>query len=428
MPTPRTAIRVSVEPLIDRLFQFIPGRQAEHRRFLARILTALLQTHSPWLSNLARALHEGCPLIQTEKKLSRLLGSKSRLPWSELDARATELGCHEVKWDDVIAFDPGDLIKEYAEKMDYLYRVHDGSRDQCGWGYEEFAVEAIQWRAGHRFHIPLYEKLTNASIPSYHSQNAQILDAIQAVYSYLGENRGIWTFDRGHDRGHLFTHAFLSPKLKFRWILRLKENRSVEPENPAFRLPRQYHAGIFDIVRQIKLTDQPLQLRFPQVTAPLYIGWHRVRLASLDLEPGRWFSLVIVHDRRNKNPVVLLSNLEVQTPEQALVVFGYYLERWRKEEGYRFLKTALHLERIRTLRWERIERLAWLEHLAYFYLTLFYRSAPERIDSEMNQRLRHFVPLEKVSFRYYRIAQLVQILLAEQRGAREVLEPLPEVA
>lgn len=421
-------LHVSVQSLVDRLFQFIPGRHAEHRRFLARTLTALLQTHSPWLSNLARALDEDRPLIRTEKMLSRLLGSKSPLPWPELDTRATELACHEVKFDDVIAFDPGDLIKEYAEKMDYLYRVHDGSKNQCGWGYEEFAVEAIQWRSGHRFHIPLYEKLTNASVPGYHSQNGQILHAIQAVYSFLGENRGIWTFDRGHDRGNLFTHVFLSPSLKIRWILRLKENRNVEPEDPAFRLPRQYHAGVFDIVKQIRLTDQPLQLRFPKTTAPLYLGWHRVRLSSLDLEPGRWFSLIVAHDRRNQEPVALLTNLEVHSPEQALVVFGYYLERWRKEEGYRFLKTALHLERVRTLRWERIEHLAWLEHLAYFYLTLFYRSAPERIDAEMNRRLKHFKPLDQVSFRYYRVAQLVQILLAEQAGAQEVPEPLPEVA
>lgn len=429
MPAPvhRVPLCVSVDSLVERLFQFISGRRVEQRAFLRQMLEALLLTHSPWLSHLARTFPKDRALILIEQAIGRNLGAHSGIRWDELETRATEIACHEIHPSDVIAFDPGDLIKEYAEKMDYLYRVHDGSKDECGWGYEEFAAEAVQWRGGRRFHIPLYEKLTNATFPDYQSQNFQIIQAIQAIYNELGENRGIWTFDRAHDRGHIFDKALLSPKIRMLWILRAKENRSCEPEDPRLRLPRSLSTGVIDVARQLKLSDQPLQLRFPQTTAPLYLAYHPVKLA-VDPNPDRFLSLVVVHDRRNLDPVILLSNLPVRSLEDALVVFGYYLERWRKEEGYRFLKTALHLERIRTLRWQRIQHLAWLEHLAYFYLTLFYRSAPERVEAEIETRLRYFRPTQDITYRYYRVAQLVQILLAEQRGQKEVPQPLTDVA
>ena len=35
----------------------------------------------------------------------------------------------------VIAIDPGDIRKKYASKMEYLYRVHDGSENDIGDGY-----------------------------------------------------------------------------------------------------------------------------------------------------------------------------------------------------------------------------------------------------------------------------------------------------
>lgn len=428
MRTPCNELRVSVDSLVERLFKFIPGNRAEQQRLIRQLLEGILLTHSPWLSHLARTFpSEGRSLIRIEQGISRQLGPRSGIAWGELESRATEIACFEVHPSDVIAFDPGDVIKEYAEKMDNLYRVHDGSRDECGWGYEEFAAEAVQWRDGRRFHIPLYEKLTNASFTDYQSQNFQIIQAVQSIYSNLGENRGIWTFDRAHDRGHLFSKVLLAPKIRMRWILRAKENRSCEPDDQRLRLPRSLSTGIMDIAQQLKLSDQPLQLRFPQTTAPLHIAFHSVKLA-IDPDPRRSLSLVVVHDRRNEKPVILLSNIEVHSLEDALIVFGYYLERWRKEEGYRFLKTALHLERIRTLRWQRIQRLAWLEHLAYFYLTLFYRASPERVEAEIEHRLRHFRPISEIHFRYYRVAQLVQILLAEQRGQTEVREPMTEVA
>ena len=419
---------VSSVALTERLFQFSKdARQTRrHQKFVSEMVVGILGAKSTVVSNVARFLNEKCSLQVTENRLCKML-SNDRLPWDELRDRITELGSLQVGQDDVIAFDPGEIIKEYAWKMENIYRVHDGSRDECGNGFEDFSVEAVQWRDGKKMHIPLYQKLISARCEDYISQNAQICEAIYAVHGHLGDNRGVWTFDRGHDRSRIFSKALLPLADRMRWIVRAKENRSVIPENPRYLMPRKFYPGLMDVVKQIPLRESPMRLTFPKTTGKIHLGWERVRLVISDHCDERWLSLVIAHDRRNKDPVVLLTNQFVGSPEDAIQVFGYYLERWGKEEGYRFSKSFLNTENIRTLNWEATQNLAFLAFLAYVLVTLFHRADPEQIEREAERRLKHFRPIEELGYCYYRVAQLMRILLWEQRGMPADLMSMTEV-
>lgn len=415
---------ISPESLVERIFQFSESKQPRHRVFFQEMITGLLGSKSALVANVARFLDEPTELKQTEKRLCRMLNN-DQIPWEELKTRVTELEARRVNPDDVIAFDPGDIVKKYALKMENLYRVHDGSQDDCGNGYEDFQVEAIQWKDGKKHHIPLYQKLINAKCEDYISQNAQICDAIYAVHEHLGDKKGVWCFDRGHDRSRIFEKALLPLSPKMRWIVRAKENRAVIPINPAYQNPRQYHPGLFDLARQIPLSGQPIRLTFPKVTGELFVGWERVRLAMDERDTE--LTVLVVHDRRNTEPVVLLSNLEVSSMEDAIVTFGYYLERWGKEEGYRFTKSFLNAEDVRMLNWEGIQNLNWLIYLTYVFVTLFYQSAPAEIDRLCEKRLKHFRDIDEVGYRYYRVASLMRILLWEQRGKPSIALSMTEV-
>ena len=244
---------VSPDSLTQRLFQFDERKRqiSQHKKFVSEMITGILGSKSTLVSNVARFLDEDQSLNYTERRLCRML-SKAKIDWDEIRIRALELQCRMVNVDDVIAFDPGDLIKEYAWKMEGLYRVHDGSTGECGNGFEDFCVEAIQWKDGKKQQIPLYQKLSSAKREDYISQNYQIIEAIRIVHEYLGEDKGIWTFDRGHDRSRIFEKALLI--LKMRWILRAKENRAVIPEDPRFLKAGQYHPGLMDVAKQIELS------------------------------------------------------------------------------------------------------------------------------------------------------------------------------
>lgn len=390
----------------EQLFQFTDSpKKLSYQKFVREMLEGMLGSRSTVVANVGRWLNEPTALTHTEKRLCRMLNSRD-LPWEELRERSVELSSFRVKSQDVIAFDPGDVAKPYAKKMENLHPVHDGSRNQIVPGYEEIGIEAIHWEGRKKHHIPLYQKLTSARCDDYVSQNHQLIEAIRRTHAYLGP-RGIWVFDRGHDRSRIL--SVLCELKDLRWVVRMKENRTLileggRPEN------------LRDVVARIPLNEGPMQFTFPKYTGQYWLGWTSVRLPK-PIDPlQRPLTLGVAHDRRNETPLVWVSPLPVTSKEQAIVVLGYYLERWGKEEGYRFSKSFLNLENLRTLNWRAISNLSLFVHWAYSFLSRWYQSAPEPIDALMEKRLKHFRPIEDIRYRYYRVGQLCQMLLWEKGG------------
>lgn len=403
---------VSSQSLVERLFKFTDDKRPQHKKFISQMLEGILGSRSSIVANVARFLFEKRHLSQVEKRLCRNLNNK-KIPWDELHMRGLEIGAQQIGKDDVIAFDPGDITKKYAKKMDHLYPVWNGSEKKVSLGYEEFGVEGIIWKQGKKFHVPLYQKLINADVDDYISQNRQITDAIRTVLDYVGDYHGIWTFDRGHDRAKIIEDCLLH--LKLRWIMRVCQNRSVIPLNSKYESLYQYHPGLMDMAMEIPLLKATSRLTFPKKTAStVFLGWEKIRLPE---DPRKTeLTVLVIHDKRNEQPVVLITTLTINSMDEALIVFGYYLERWGKEEGYRFTKSFLNSESIRMLNWEGIKNLSFLVHLTYLFVALFYRGASEAIEQMAGERLKHFKTIETVRFKYYRVAHLMRILLWEQRG------------
>ena len=56
-------------------------------------------------------------------------------------------------------------------------------------------------------------------------------------------------------------------------------------------------------------------------------------------------------------PLIILTNLPVENLAGAQRVLRYYARRWECEEGIRFLKSQVLMEKIRTFRWAAICKL-----------------------------------------------------------------------
>jgi hypothetical protein len=106
------------------------------------------------------------------------------------------------------------------------------------------------------------------------------------------------------------------------------------------------------------------------------IGWVKVRL------PGREEELTLVVSRLagNDKPMMLLTNLPVKNLADAKRVLRFYIRRWECEEGIRFLKNQVNLEKIRTLRWSAIRRLVLLSVLVMTYLDWLVEEVPNICD------------------------------------------------
>jgi len=94
------------------------------------------------------------------------------------------------------------------------------------------------------------------------------------------------------------------------------------------------------------------------------IGWTKVRLPDREDE----LTLVIARLAGHDKPMMILTNLPVEDVKDAKRILRFYIRRWECEEGIRFLKSQVNLERIRTFRWPAICRLVLPAVLVIIYL------------------------------------------------------------
>ena len=80
-----------------------------------------------------------------------------------------------------------------------------------------------------------------------------------------------------------------------------------------------------------------------------------------------------------KEPLLLVTNLQISSPLLAILVFQYYLSRWKIESLFRFLKQVLGWEEFLIRDWESIKNLI---SLAFFVGGYFYEIDDDLIKDE----------------------------------------------
>jgi len=396
----QTALRLR-EQMCSFLGNLPVGKTA--RRFALEALYGIQQSQSLMLSRIARALNEQIPLIKTENRLSRQAarpGLDQAVEKFVIDQGAARIGKRTL-----LVIDPSDLAKPYAEKMEYLARVRDGSKGELANGY--WLCQVVGVECGGQQIVPLANRLWSQKAPDFRSENAQILSCVRAVARRVGPDRGIWVMDRGGDRMNLF-RAFLRMHLHF--IVRLVGNRdliyngrSCRAERIAEECPTPYAETIW---REKKDgTEQAITLQFgyrevrlPGFTRPLWLlvvrGWGEKPLLILTTEPLR------------KNRSVLWWVIEA------------YLTRWRIEDTLRFAKQSYALEDVRVLGYQSLKNMMAMALLAMFF-SMVYLGQQIKLAILCHHALKAAKRLFGIpDFRYYAIADGIRAILAgRQRPA-----------
>jgi hypothetical protein len=375
------------------------------RAFVGEMLFGIQASQDVKLSNIARSLQEEIPLIKTEDRLSRNLQAQELE--SHLSERLVELGSRRVEANTVLCLDLSDVRKEYAEKMEYLDRVWDGSEGEVHAGYWLLSVTAAGVEGSEI--TPLYQKLFSARAQDFVSENAEILAGVDRLRAHTA-GRGIWTIDRGGDRKKL-----LEPLLerRQRFVIRSTGQRAVINRRQqrvtvhalGARCRRRYRARV---IRIEDGQEKILQLRF---------GAEPIRL------PGREEKLLlVVIAGGGQEPMLLLTNLAGARDSSTLWwIMRAYLTRWKIEETFRFIKQSYQVEDIRVLRYQRLQNLIVLVTAAAYFAATF-----------LGQKLKLKILCEKlliISRRFFGIPPFRFYALAD--GIRTVLTgsspgPMPE--
>ena len=314
------------------------------RKFLRQAIGAVLLSGSLVVMEFARLVRDNCSdRVYSLKRLLNHLRSPRGDLTAVVDAYRVEMGGY-IAPETLLILDLTDLAKPRAKKMKYLRLVRDGSEGKLVNGY--WCTEVYAYAGGKKV-IPLCLDAYSIDDPSVGSQNLQIERSIDAIHKAL-RGKGIWLMDRGFDGLNLYETLF---SRKCRFIVRQRGDRYVVTSNGV----RIIEADLLERLRQrAALEDKGCNMVFCKVKLPGYD--QQLYLVA------RWAA-------GSDKPLILLTNMVVETDQQAWQIINSYKKRWSCEEAVQFLKNRIGLEGFRIRNYTAIKRLMILAMLAMGFLT-----------------------------------------------------------
>ena len=320
------------------------------RRFVGEAIYGIMASQSVMLTEIGRQQESLISLKKIEERFSRQL-IKPKI-WDCLHNRILSMASSRVKDRTLLILDLSDLKKKYAEKMEHMAIVRDGSDGgELVDGY--WTNQVVASEVGSNEITPLHFSLYSQTSPDFSGENSQILQAIDQVGSAV-QNRGIWVIDRGGDRDALYR-----PLLQYKrdFIIRMVGTRDlIYQEQKARSLWLAVGCRLNykkSFVKIIHGKEIQFNIRFGSVP---------VKLPDMDTP----LNMVVVRGFSNK-PMMLLTSLEIRPGEKDLwFIIQAYMKRWSIEETIRFIKQTYDLENIRVLKYARLQNMMALL-LAVFY-------------------------------------------------------------
>jgi hypothetical protein len=323
-------------------------------RFVTEAVYGIMASQSVLLTEIGRTLDEDVSLKKIEERFCRQLGKPGL--WYQIHRSLLEQASNKIKDDTLLVLDISDIRKKYAEKMEYVAPVRDGSEKVIGRGYWTCNVIGTDLESNQV--IPLYHSLYSQDSPEFSSENAEILKAVTVIGKQIGK-RGVWVMDRGADRGHLYRQLL---KEEYRFIIRLVGtrdlmycHRKVNALSLALSCPCPYSETV---VRIKEGREKPFHLHY---------GYVPVRLPEHPDSP-LWMLVVKGFGRK---PLMILTTEPLRRSQKVLRrILSAYIRRWSVEETIRFVKQTYDLENIRVLRYVCLKNMMVLVLMVFYFLAV----------------------------------------------------------
>jgi len=380
------------------------------QRFVSEALYGIMASQSVMLTEIGRSLQTRIPLKKTEERFCRQL--KKKQIREQIHRQVLGDAGRRITDQTLLILDLSDLHKKYAEKMEYLATVRDGSdRGQLVNGY--WTTQVIAAELGNNQVLPLYQELYSQKAPDFKSENEQIIKAIDMV-SNSCHNRGIWVIDRGGDRDVLYEHLLKTDAAR-RFIIRLVGTRHLVYKNRPVRalaLAEACKTPYSDtLIKEIDRTEKVYHIHY---------GYMPVRLPN----HGTQLYMLVVRGMGQK-PMMLLTTEPLRRNRKVLYrLLGSYIKRWSIEETIRFIKQTYDMENIRVLKYTRLRNMMALLLAVFYFLAVVL---------DTNQKLRimtgHLLKQAKrvfgiPDFKYYALGDGISALFTRSPG--EINHLLPE--
>jgi hypothetical protein len=375
-------------------------------KFIRDISFGILRSGHVHLSQIGAALEEETSLKKTTERLSSHLGRvglDKELTHCHLEVNKRAFG--QARY---LIVDLSDITKPYAEKMEGLDIVYDGSTGELGNGYWQLNIIGVD-ESGTSI-MPMVSSLyaTEKEGGTGFSENKKILESVGTIAEHIRKDQ-IVVYDRGGDRSKLM-YRWIKQKQYF--IIRQTGSRSIfvkEQEknlkNYGKGIPRR-HTITVQKRRKNRIKTRTFDCGARQVYLPRQYGDGR-------LETALWLVSAKEH---GKGWCWYLCYIPAETEAEAVQIamqgYGY---RWKIEEVHRQVKNDYHLEDVRLRRYTALKNFNVL-----FWITmnfLYHHLDGLSIDILQNAKIQLVYRPKRLSeyigFVFYKLSKALKSILGD---------------
>lgn len=367
------------------------GLSKPRQKLYLYLLYGMSKSQHIFLSEIARSLNEKTDLTYTIKRLSRNVARGEdlrRLHGNYLDALRTSIPDNPL-----VIVDESDIAKPYAEKMEALGQIHDGSKKTIEKGYTTINFALSTARTKHP--LPLYTHVCSAHEEGFDSMNVEKAKGFNTIDRFMDETACTFVMDQLYDSNKMFKYIH---NLDHYFITRLKDPRYLIHKNRRIKVPDLAN------IRKGKIS---FSTEIQGIQYDLKVSHIQVRLPVLKDTP---LNMVVVYGY-GKKPMKLLTNQVIKSKKDVLWILKGYITRWRIEELFRVQKQEFKLEKIQTMSLSSLRILYTLLNciIDHYSLAIEKRTAHTQI---ILARARSSNALSKVKFYLYRFIRGVSHILS----------------
>lgn len=375
-------------------------------KFIRDVSFGILRSGHVHLNKIGSALEEDVSLKKTTERLSSHLGRSGldqKLTHCHLEVNKRAFG--QAKY---LIGDISDINKPYAEKMEGLGRVHDGSTGELCNGYWQFNIIGVD-EAGTTI-MPMLSALyaTDKEGGTGFSENKKILESVATLSKHIQKDQ-ILVYDRGGDRSKLMRPWI---KQKQHFIIRQTGVRNIFVNDQVKNLKdyakriKRPHTITVHKRRRNRLKIRTFECGARKVYLPKEHGQGRMDTALWLVsakEPGKgwcWYLCFIP------------AETEAEAVRIAMQGYGY---RWKIEEVHRQIKMDYHWEHICLRRYTALKNfnvLFWMT-MSFIYQHMEGLSLDVLQHSKVQLVYRPKKLKEYIGFVYYKLAKALKIILAD---------------
>ena len=401
------AAKERIRYLVNKLASH--GFTRPERKFLFQMVFGILKQRSVILLQIARGLGERTQLKKTVERLGLHLARETLA--DRLMVALPQLARYKLRRCRYLMLDMSDVRKDYAQRMEGLRRVYDGSKGEVADGYWTLNVVGVSGEEYlGREVVPVYSELYSTAEPGFVSENAKVWKAIETVTRGAGKGL-VWVFDRGFDR----QEGLLKPLVErgYRFLVRQRGDRLVEYKGELLRVrDAARRVGLrWTFVAERRRGARRRRVRFR-------VGAGRVSLPGVDGE--LW---LVVFARAGEGRSWYLGRLEEQVGdgeweclgarEAARRAFEAYGSRWSVEEVLRHVKTEYGWEKMRVQSYTRLRSLNAVLWFAMYFLYVDAEGSRGRLLLDHADKVTLGRRLKELGgFVYYKVAVVIAWLFS----------------